>query len=59
MRMGFHSWKIRQIACFGEGIVKLLVMSRGAGIRSRSGSASVAQKRRISALATKKCFLML
>jgi hypothetical protein len=47
------------MACFGEGIVKLLVMSRGAGIRSRSGSKSVAQKRRMSALAAKKCFLML
>jgi hypothetical protein len=42
------------MACFGEGIVKLLVMSRGAGIRSRSGSASVEQKRRMSAMAAKK-----
>jgi hypothetical protein len=29
-------------------------MSRGAGIRSRSGSASVEQKRRMSAMAAKK-----
>jgi hypothetical protein len=47
------------MACFCDGKMKGLLMSHGAGIRSRSGSASVEQKRQISALAAKKCFLML
>ena len=54
MRTGFHGWKIRQMACFCDGKMKGLLIRRDAGIRSRSGSASVEQRRRISAIAAKK-----
>jgi len=45
------------MACFGDGIKKLLFIWHNAGIRSRSGSASVEQKRRMSAMAAKKRIL--
>jgi hypothetical protein len=54
LRKGFHDWKIRQMACFCDGKMKGLIIRHGAGIRSRSGSASVEQKRRMSAIAAKK-----
>ena len=57
LRKGFHGWKIRQMAFFCDGKMKQLLTRRGAGILSRRGSASVEQKRRMSAMATKKRIL--
>jgi hypothetical protein len=45
------------MACFCDAKIKGLLIWRDAGIRSRSGSASVEQKRRMSAMAAKKRIL--
>ena len=45
------------MACFCDGKMKGQLIWRDAGIRSRSGSASVEQKRRMSAMAAKKRIL--
>ena len=42
------------MACFCDWIKKLLFIWHGAGIRSRSGLSGNEQKRRMSAMATKK-----
>jgi hypothetical protein len=47
------------MACFCDGKIKGLLILRGAAIRSKSGSASVEQKRRMSAMAAKKGLLRL